>query len=97
MEGDLPIVDYNNYELLPSVSMYSSLRHGLGNPAVRCNFTGPFRYPIEGFEGYGADIGSRRRNSMQRKWVQINEVSSSEVYFFGGLLLQCLFYAYDIV
>ena len=67
MEGDLPIVDYNNYELLPSVSMYSSLRHGLGNPAVRCNFTGPFRYPIEGFEGYGADISSRRRNSMQRK------------------------------
>ena len=69
MEGDLPIINYENYELLPSVNMYSTLRHGIGNPSVRCNFTGPFQYPLEGYEGYGADlnVGSNRRLSSRRK------------------------------
>ena len=38
--------------------MYSSLRHGLGNPAVVTAIR-PIWYPIEGFEGYGADISSQ--------------------------------------
>ena len=63
------IINYENYELLPSVNMYSTLRHGIGNPSVRCNFTGPFQYPLEGYEGYGADlnVGSNRRLSSRRK------------------------------
>ena len=43
---------------LPAVSMYSSLRHG--EPRVECNFGGPFEYPIEGFEGYGADLDKEK-------------------------------------
>lgn len=58
VDGDIPVVDYENYELLPAVSMYSSLRHG--EPRVECNFGGPFEYPIEGFEGYGADLDKEK-------------------------------------
>jgi hypothetical protein len=61
MEGDLPIINYNNYELLPSVCMYSTLRHGIGKPSVRCNFAGPFQHPLEGYEGYGADLNMETR------------------------------------
>jgi hypothetical protein len=58
MDGDLPLLDYENYELLPAVCLYSSLRNG--SPRVSCNFGGPFEYPVEGHEGYGASIDKKK-------------------------------------
>ena len=57
MDGDLPLVNYENYELLPAICLYSSLRNG--SPQVSCNFCGPFQYPVEGHEGYGASIDKK--------------------------------------
>ena len=58
MDGDLPLIDYENYELLPAICLYSSLRNG--SPQVSCNFCGPFDYPVEGYEGYGASIDKKK-------------------------------------
>ena len=62
----LLLISIINYELLPSVCMYSTLRHGIGKPSVRCNFAGPFQHPLEGYEGYGADLNMETRRQSHK-------------------------------
>ena len=42
-----------SYHLVPAVCLYSASKHSL--LSVRLNFKGPFKFPLPGFEAYGAD------------------------------------------
>ena len=45
----------DDYELLPAICMYSARQHNDKMCRVRANFSGPFQFPIPGFEGLGSE------------------------------------------